>query len=177
MKTFNYLLAISGVVLTLNFGGAKVLAQGGGGGGGMAGMDPTAMLQRQADAMRVALAVTNDDEWSVISPRLVKVMQLQTEVRMAGIANMARGAMAQRGGGGGGMRGFAAFLGEPDPASAALTKVLDDNAPLADVKAAMAKLREARKRKQAEMVKAQADMQGVISIRQEAILLNDGMLD
>ena len=184
MKNLNQLLALTGVALTLAFSGVGVMAQGGfggggfggGGGGGGGGFDFNAILQQQAERMRPTLAVTNDDEWNVISPRLVKVMQLRAEVGLAGLANMGGGMMGGRGGGGG-MRGFAALFGTADPAADALTKALGDNAPIAEVKAAMAKVREARKRKQAEMAKAQADLQAVVSIRQEAILLNDGLLE
>jgi hypothetical protein len=182
MNKLNQLLVVSGVALTVAFSGASVLAQGGGGGfgggGGGGGMfgDPAAMAQQQATAMRPDLSVTNDDEWAVILPRLVKVVQLQAEVRMAGIVNLMRSRMGGRGGGGGG-RGMAAFMGEPDPASAALTTALDGNAPIAEVKAAMAKVREARSKKLAEMTKAQEALKTVISVRQEAVLLNNGILD
>ena len=182
---FNCLAGVAGLslALTLCLSGSQAMAQpgggfGGGGGGGFGGFggDPVAQAQQQADRMRPDLAVTNDDEWNVIRPRLVKVMQLQGEVRMAGMANMIRG-MAGRGGGGGGRTGGLAALIPPDPAGDALTKALDDNAPIAEVKAAMAQVREARKRKLAEMTKAQSDLKDVISVRQEAYLLDNGMLD
>ena len=48
--------------------------------------------------MRLTLGVTNDSEWIVISPRLLKVMQLQAEIRLTGMASM---------GGGGALRALA----------------------------------------------------------------------
>jgi hypothetical protein len=41
----------------------------------------------------------------------------------------------------------------------------------------MARVRAAHKAKQADLARAQSDLQSVVTIRQEAILLRDGMLD
>ena len=114
--------------------------------------------------MRVTLGVTNNDEWLVIYPRLATVIQLQQQARVAAIARM-------------GARASTTLTVAPDPASDGLTKALADNAPIAEIKGAMARVRQARKAKQAEMAKAQADLQAVVTIRQEAILLNLGLLD
>lgn len=171
MKKPNQLWAISGLALALAFSSTNASAQGGAPGGFGSGVVLTspARLQQRAERLRVDLEVTNDADWAVISPRLVKVMQLQAEAFLAGMA---------KAGGGGGMRAVAAFGGTlADPAADALSKALDDNAPIAEVKAAMARVRQARKAKQAEMVRAQADLQSVVTIRQEAILLNNGLLD
>ena len=192
MKKFYCLAVVAGMALALSLLAPNTLAQGapgggapGGGGPGFGGAGPggggfnmTTMMQGRADAMRPELGVTNDDEWNVISPRLVKVMQLQLEVRTAGMANMFRGAGGQGGGGGGRRGGFAAMLGgTPDPASDALDAAVTGNAPIPELKAAMAGVRDARKRKLAEMTKAQSDLKDVISVRQEAYLLNSGLLD
>jgi hypothetical protein len=199
MKTLNQLWAISGIVAALAFSGTNVVAQGGGGGGyaGGGGFGRTGgltltspeQLQRQADTMRIALAVTNDDEWAVISPRLVKVIQLQEQVRVAAMASMLNGMIGSRGGGapaggaatggagGSVQRGLAALGVQADPNADALTKAIADEAPIAEVKTAMARVRAARKAKQAEMERAQADLLAVVSVRQEAILLSDGLVE
>ncbi len=175
MNKMNQLWAISGIAVALAFSGTNGLAQaaaGGMGRGGFGGgvvLTSPARLQQQAENMRLSLGVTNDEEWVIISPRLVKVMQLQAEARLVEIANMARG--------GGRLRALPAVGTDPDPTTEALTKALDDNAPVAEIKSAMARVRQARKAKQAEMARAQADLQSVVSIRQEAILLNSGLLD
>jgi hypothetical protein len=162
MNKFNQLWAIGGIAVALAFSGTDARAQG-----GVILSSPT-RLQEQANSMRMTLGVTNNDEWIVISPRLVSVMQLQAEARVAAIARM---------GGGAGARASATLGVAADPAADALAKALDDNAPLAEVKSAMARVRQARKAKQAEMAKAQADLQAVVTIHQEAILLNSGLLD
>jgi hypothetical protein len=163
MRKLNQLWAISGVALALAFSTTHGMAQGGG-----VVLSSPAQLQRRAENMRLTLGVTNDSEWIVISPRLLKVMQLQAEIRLTGMASM---------GGGGALRALAAMGVTPDPSAEALSKALDDGAPIAEIKLDMARVRQARKGKQTDLARAQADLQSVVSIRQEAILLNDGMLD
>ena len=177
MKKLSHLWATGGVAVALAFSATPVLAQGapGGFGGGMVLSSP-ARLQQQADNMRITLAVTNDDEWSVISPRLVKVIQLKAEVRAAELADMLGSMTGGRGGGG--IRTAVTALGvEADPASQALSKAIADEAPVAELKAKMVSFRRARKDKRDEIARAQADLQGVVSIRQEAILLSNGLLE
>jgi hypothetical protein len=168
MKKLNQFLAMAGIALALVFAGSKVMAQDGG------EMDANARIQRRADSLRMSLAVTNDADWKVISQKLVKVIGLQAEVRMAGLANMLRG---PAGPADGGRRGLAAIAPEPDAASVALSNALDGNAPIAEIKAAMARVREARRGKQAQLAKAQEDLKSVLSTRQEAVLLSDGLLE
>ena len=180
MKKLNQLLAVTGAVLTLAFSGASVMAQGGGGGGfggggGRGGFDPAQLVPMMVDGMRQSLAVTNDDEWNVIEPRLEKVVKLKMEERTTGIGSMFAGRGG--GGGGGGMMRFNALTGGPDPSADALQKALDNSASIPEVKAAMAKVREARLQKRAALLKAQQDLKDVLSIRQEAVLLLSGQLD
>jgi len=168
MNKFNQLWAIGGLAVALAFSAASARAQGGSPGGGGIVLSSPAGLQQQLSGMRLALGVTNNDEWLVISPRLQRVVQLQAEARLAAITRM---------GGGAGVRSSTSVAVAADPAADALAKALADNAPIAEVKSAMARVRQARKAKQAEMAKAQADLQAVVTVRQEAILLNDGLLD
>jgi len=164
MKKLSQLCAISGVAFALAFSGTRGMAQGGGG----VVLSSPGQLQRRAENMRLTLGVTNDSEWTIISPRLVRVMQLQAEIRLTGMASM---------GGGAALRALAAMGVTPDPSADALSKAIDDGAPIAEVKVDMARVRQAHKAKQADLARAQADLQSVVTIRQEAILLRDGMLD
>jgi hypothetical protein len=179
MKKINRLLAASAVALVLSLSGTHVLAQAGGAaganpfaggtlGGGVVGgaFDPSQIVPMMVARMRDNLAVTNDDEWKVIEPRLEKVVKLRMAERTSGI-----------GGGGGGMRRMSALAGAPDPSEGALQKLLDDNAPPADIKAAMAKVREAHVKRHAELLKAQQELKDVLTVRQEATLLLSGQLE
>jgi hypothetical protein len=68
-------------------------------------------------------------------------------------------------------------LSQPDPSADSLRNAIDNNAPNAQVKAALDKFRDSRKQKQAELSKAQEDLRSVLTVRQEAALVLGGMLD
>jgi len=182
MTNLKQLFFVAGVTLALAFSTVRVAAQGpggpggfGGGGGGMAGFDSSQMYQMIVDAQRDNLSVTNDDDWKAISPKLLKVVQLQMQARTAGIGNMFGG---MRGGAGGGARRAGGmFGGAPDPADDALQAALDNNAPIAQVKAALAKVRASREQKRVELAKAQSDLRELLTTRQEATLVSAGLLD
>ena len=146
-------------------------------------MDPQQIqdfLQKQMMAnFREQLTVTNDAEWNIIEARLGKVAKLKMGTMFSSGAGMMR--MFRRGGdggngGGGGFRRFPG-MGEPDPDMEGLQKALDGDATSAQVKAALAKLRDARRQKQAELSKAQEDLRSVLTTKQEAALVLAGMLD
>jgi len=181
MKKLNQLLTLAVALAALTLSRQKAVAQPG---PGSVNFDPQQMQQqfqqRMMESIRGQLVVTNDDEWKVIEPRLTKVVQVRMESMLGGLGGM-RGMMGGRGGNGGGGppgggRGFAGF-GQPNPELEALQKVIEDKAPTEQVKAALAKLREARKQKEAELAKARAQLREVLSLRQEAVLVSMGMLE
>jgi hypothetical protein len=144
-------------------------------------MDPQQIQQmiqqRMMENFREQLAVTNDAEWSVIEERLAKVSKLRMESTINSGAGM-MGGMRRGGGGGqgGGMRGFGNLF-QQDADTKNLQDAVDNNSPTTQVKAAMTKLREARKQKQAELAKAQEELRKVLTTRQEATMILAGMLD
>jgi hypothetical protein len=146
--------------------------------GGWANMDPQQMQEqiqkRMLESLREQLVVTNDAEWKVIEQRLSKVSQLRMESMFSGLGMM--NAMRMFGGRGGGFRGFPGF-GQPDRETESLQRAVDNNAPLVQLKDAIERFREARRRKEAEMSKAQQELREVLTVRQEAILVLAGMLD
>ena len=68
------------------------------------------------------------------------------------------------------------FGGEPMPEQEALQKAIDAKAPADEIKSKLAKYREARKVKEANLAKAQDDLRKVLSVRQEAIASVSGLL-
>jgi hypothetical protein len=181
MRKIKYtrILSLLLLVLALALSRGNALAQQPMGGMNM-NMDPQQMQQqiqqRLMEYMREQLVVTNDDEWSVIQTRLSKVLQNRME-GMAGGMGAFRGMMGNRGGGGGGGgRGFGA-LGQPSPEADALQKAIDSNAPPEQLASAVARLREVRKRKQAELAAAQEQLRAVLTPRQEAVLVSMSMLE
>jgi hypothetical protein len=160
-------LTVSAFALILSCGG--VLAQP----PDFRNMDPQQMQQqmqqRMMESFREQLVVTNDSEWKIIEERLSKVVRMRMETMFSGMGMM--GGM----GGGPGAR-FPGF-GQPDPNAENLQKTIESNAPAAQLKSALTKLREARKQKQAELAKAQEELRKVLAVRQEATLVLSGILD
>ena len=157
----------------------KVAAQPGAGGGmagGAAGFtmpDAKQMAQMQVTALRDTLGVTNDTEWNAIASLVTKVVVIQTDVQMAEMARRMGPMMANLGGAG----GANPFGTVSDPTGDALQKSLDNNASAAEIKAALARYRDARKQKQAELAKARDALKQVLTTRQEATLTMSGILE
>ena len=193
MKKMNQLLALTGACALLL--GANQLSaqdnntgdrtqrrqggdnQGGGGRGGFGG-DPAEMQQRMMDRVKEQLEVKDDTEWKALEPLVKKVMDARRESMAFGVGGMMRGfGRGGQGGGGGGDRPRGGFFGEPPPEADALQKAIDAKASNADIKAALTKYREAKKAKEAALTKAQDELKKVLSVRQEAILVNGGTLN
>ena len=138
--------------------------------------------QRMMDRYKERLEITDDGEWKAIQPLIQKVM----DARMASFSGMGgRGFFGRDGGRGddnngnreGGDRGRdRGSFGQPNPDAEALQRAIDAKASNSEMKAALAKLQESRKAKQAEVEKAQADLRKVLSVRQEAIATISGLL-
>lgn len=72
--------------------------------------------------------------------------------------------------------GPGAFGRETSPELDALRKALDNKASAAEIKAKLADLRAARKKKEAELEKAQDNLREILSARQEAVAVTLGLL-
>src|ERR1041385_530464 len=184
MNKLKSMFLSAGATLILSAGMVSAQPQQFGGGNFDPQQFQQQMQQRMLEAARDQLEVTNDQEWKIIDTRLTKVMQLRTETMLSGGLGMFAGMGRNRGGGGGdgGDRGgraasFMRNLMPPNPEADAVQKALDDNAPAAEINARLAKLREAKKQKQAALAKAQADLRQVLSVRQEATLVMMGFLE
>ncbi len=73
------------------------------------------------------------------------------------------------------LRGLLGF--QPLPEAESLKKAIDNHAAKAELKLALSKFLEARKKKQAALEKAQADLRQVLTFNQEATLVLIGILD
>lgn len=194
MKAFTRILALAGMTAALLAAPARVEAQqqdrpnrGDRQGGPPGNFDPEQMRQRMMQRYREQLDVAGDAEWKILEERITKVTEARRE---AGSGMMGRGMFGPPGGrgGAGGAGGndqadsqrqnrrnpfAAASLAEADD----LQKALDGKASNDELKAKMAKLREARKAKQANLAKAQDDLRKVLSVRQEATAVMMGLLE
>jgi hypothetical protein len=157
---------------------------GGGGGGGGGRFDPQAMRQRMMDALKQQLGAS-DDEFSAIQPKIEKVMQLEQQTNSMGNMRRLMGG-GRRGGGGGG--GFGGGPGggpggnqEPNPVQTASddlrTTLSNTSATPDEITSKLGTLRAARTKAKADLTDAQKDLQGVLTPRQEAVLVEYGILE
>src|SRR5260370_33205555 len=180
MRRLNHIVAMTGLGIALCLGtNTSVVQNGGQGGGGRGRFDPAQMQQRRLDNLKEELDVKDDGEWKALESVFTKVMDAQREVFSERVRGMFRGG---RGGGdnggdqGGRPRGGFGGFGTPSPEAEALQKAIDSKASNSELKAALAKFLEARKSKQADLEKAQADLRKVLTLRQEAAASLMGLL-
>lgn len=180
MKKLNMWLGVASVATVLCVG-AQANAQDRPGRGNF---DPAQFRERMMTDLRERLEVKDDTEWKALEPLIQKVSDARMAAFRGGMGGMGR----RRGGGGGGGNGGTAddngggnrrggfFNQEPSPEQETLQKAIDGKASSSELKAALAKYAEARKAKQAELERAQADLRKVLSVRQEAIATMAGLL-
>jgi hypothetical protein len=143
----------------------------GGGPGGPGGGD---FRQRILDNIKEQMGVTNDDEWKVIQAKLDPVMQKRTEAQAGGMMGMFRGGRGGRDGGGDDNRPRSAV----ETASRDLRTTLENkSASEDDIKAKLTAFREARDKARTELAAAQKDLKEILMPRQEAVLVQYGMIE
>ena len=179
MKATN-VLTICGVAAALMLSAGSVSAQndnGGGFGGGPP--DMAQMQQRMMERVKEDLNFTNDTEWGAVQPLIQKVMDARRDSGFGG--GMGRMFRGRRGGGdganagpGGGRGGM---FGQPSPEAEALQKVIDDNSPKAQIKAALEKYQASQKAKHEKLVAAQENLRKVLNTKQEAQATLLGLLE
>jgi hypothetical protein len=161
--------------------------QGGGGGGGGGGQQD--WRQRMAQRMQEQLGV-NQEEWSALQPKIEKVQTLSMQSRFGGRSfgrggpGGGQGGGGDRQGGGGGNRGQRGG-GFPDMANTPvgiaaqdLQTLLENKDANADqIKAKLEALRAARAKVKEELTAAQKDLRELLTVRQEAVLVEMGLLD
>lgn len=195
MKIWIRTVCLSALSLALTLGGTSLEAQdtppapggngqGGGGRGGRGNFDPEQMRQRMLERYREQLEVKDDDEWKLISERIEKVSEARRDLGTAGGFGMGRPPGGRRGadapggaaGGDDNARRFRAFMGEAGPESEALQKAIDSNASADELKSKLTAYREARKKKEATLEKAQEGLKQVLTAKQEAVAVLNGLL-
>lgn len=137
--------------------------------------DPAQFQQRMMDNLRERLGVTDDAEWKIISERIQKVMEARRATGFGG--GLRFGGPPGRPGADnvpGARRGFG---GATSPEAEALQRAIESKASKEELKAAMAKYREARDANQAKLRQAQEDLRKVLTLEQEAIALQMGLVD
>ncbi len=166
------------VALCLNAGVLSAQEEGNGGGGrgrrgpGGGNFDPAQFQQRMMENIRERLAFTNDTEWAAVEPLVQKVLDARRDLGPAGMGF----GFARRGGDQGGNR-RGGFFGQPSPEAEALQRAIDDNAPVGQIKDALAKYRASRKEKEARLTAAQENLRKVLTPKQEAQAVLLGLMN
>lgn len=179
MKLLGKTLAITAAAFALVASTQSTFAQGQRGGGNF---DPAEMRQRMETRMRELFDVKDDGEWKLIYERVEKVSEARRGT--GGMGGGGMGMLMRRPGGdqgggdngGGGRRGGFGGGGTPDPDQEALQKAIEAKAPAEEIKAKLAKVREARKAAEAKLEAAQAELKKVLTVRQEAVAVMLGLL-
>jgi hypothetical protein len=178
-------LAIGGMAVALGLSTGSLGAQERRGRGDF---NPEEFRTRMMERYREQFDVKSDDEWKVIEPRIVKVMDARRDVGGFGFGRGGPGGpggLGRRGGEGdqggdrrreGGDERRRMFGGEPNPDAEALQKAIEAKASADEIKAKLAKYRESRKAKEANLAKAQDELRKVLSVRQEASAVLMGLL-
>jgi hypothetical protein len=169
-------LAPAGIAAVLLFGTSNLSAQDQPGGRGRGNFDPEQMRQRMMERYREVLEVKGDDEWKVIQPRIEKVVEARTALGGGGGRFFGRPRGGNDGQAGGDRRGGRGGFGEPSPEAESLQTAIDAKASPDELKAKLAKLREANKQREAKLTQAQEDLRKVLSVRQEASAVLMGLL-
>ncbi|MCC6231634.1 MAG: hypothetical protein IT580_03265 [Verrucomicrobiales bacterium] len=181
------ILTLAGIAASVLLATPSAIAQQTGGGQerpGRGNFDPEQMRQRMMERYREVLDIKGDDEWKIIEERVNKVNEARRDAgsgrggfgmmrpqRQGGGNDGQEGARANRGGGPGG------FGGSQLPEAEELQKAIDAKASAEEIKTKLAKYRDARKAKQANLAKAQDELRKVLSVRQEAAAVLMGLLD
>lgn len=146
-------------------------------GGGRGNFNPAQFRQRMLDRVKQQLGAS-DEEFTALSPKIEKVMQLQRDAGGRG------GFGGRRGGGQGGPGGGQGGTPPTTPPSAVQTAstelqtTLDNkDAKPEEIKAKLDALRAAKAQAKQDLAGAQQELKGLLTQRQEAVLVEMGMLD
>jgi hypothetical protein len=194
MRTRVITIGVAAGTLALLIGGL-CLAQPGGGDRG--NFDPAQMRQRMMERWKQQLGA-DDEAWKVIEPRLTKVMELNRDTMSMGRGMFGfggRGGMGGPGGPGGpqgdqqrgnrqqGDRPRFPGMEDREPsavqkATEALNTTLEDQSASAEtIKTQLTALRQARETAKQNLAAAQQDLRQILTLRQEALLVVNGMLN
>jgi hypothetical protein len=145
--------------------------------------DPAQFKQQRLDSIHEKLAM-DDKDWSAIEPLVGKVMDAEFAYRameMRGLrGSFGRSRRNREGGDTNGnsssQRSNRSPFGEPSATAEALQKAVDDKVPASELKAKLAAYRAEIKEKQDALTAAQEELKGVLTSRQEAVMVLNGVL-
>lgn len=141
--------------------------------------DPARMQEMMLERIKENLNVS-EEEWPVIKPLVTQVMKLQQASRMRGGPGMAPGGPGGPGApaGPGAPSAPAGMTRTSSPEETALMAVIDKSGASAEeLNARLTALRQARAKQAGELKAAREKLRGVLTLRQEALLVLAGLLE
>ena len=118
-------------------------------------------------------AIKDDTKWKAIEPLVKKVMDARRETAFNGMRMMfLRPGGDNNNGGDRGRR----FGGDPSAEEDALQKAIDSKASKEDLKTKMAALRKVKQANEAKLKAAQEELKKVLTVQQEAVALQMGLV-
>jgi hypothetical protein len=135
------------------------------------------MLDRLKEQLK-----SNDEEWQVLAPKIEAVSNAQRNARFGGMMGMWGG---RGGGGGGGGRGPGGQGGGGPGGDSEVAKagrelrtlIESDGADSKDIAARLEAYRAARAKAETELKTARDELKGLVTQRQEAVLVMMGLLE
>jgi len=133
--------------------------------------DPAQFRQMMIDRLKEAMNAS-DDEMKALQPQIEKVMQLSRDARAGGM-----GGFGRRPGGGDPNQQQQQPSAVQQRQQELQTAVENKDTPPNELKAKIDALRAAKNAARAELAKAQDDLRGLLTQRQEAVLITFGILE
>lgn len=133
--------------------------------------------ERRNTELKEQLGAT-DEEFKALQPKIERVQQLQLQATAGGFGGRGFGGRGFGGPGGGNREGGQQASNPTVQAAQELRAVLENkSATAADIKAKLDAFRAAKAKSREELVKAQNELKELLSQRQEAVLVQRGILD
>jgi hypothetical protein len=152
---------------------------------GLGNVDPSQFGQQRTASLREQLQITDDAEWSVVNELIQKVRTAQQAIqsdssrggRSFSLGTNSLAGLLGRMQQGGGAQAVASALRSGSSSEAdALRRAIDARSSEEDTRAALNKLVEVRKAHQAALEKVQQDLRQLLTLRQEAVAIVNGLL-
>lgn len=183
-------MAVLALTVAISGAGTAVVAQDGQGQGqGAQGrgqdqgqrrqMDPEQMRQRMMDNLRERLGASEED-WQALEPKVQAVLEAQQQARAGGGMGAMMGRRGGRQGGPGAGQGGGDEQNQSEVATAAreLRSALEDEATEGEVIAQrLEAFRSARSKAEEQLKTAQDELKGLLTQRQEAMLVMMSLLE
>ena len=125
---------------------------------------------RSLTRLREQLEVTDDVEWDIIGERINRVIEVRSSLGKGGPPGRGGPAIAEK------SKKSSRAGSSAHPEQEALRLAVKDNLPDAEIKLRLERAHEVLQQKEAQLVRAQAELRAVLTVRQEAVAVLAGLL-